>query len=137
MMLYNIVTGYREPIVQQRSREDILVIRCLIEHLATLDQWFFTSGHATDKDTAEHFNDLENLDEIDWACIQQSNFRKDDGDFDRPRRYQAEFLVHKKVPLEAIESLHVYNHSTADYVRTILKETSVNLQVKVTPQYFF
>lgn len=137
MMLYNIVTGFREPVVPKRSREDILVVRCLIDELSKLDKWFFTDGQANDKDTARHFNNLKHLDKIDWECIQRSDFTKSDGDYDRPRRYQAEFLVHKKVPLEAIESLNVYNQAAADYVNGILAEHEMEIVVNITRSYFF
>lgn len=44
IMLYNIITGYRHPVVQKRNKSEILVIRCLIEELTSLPQWFFTDG---------------------------------------------------------------------------------------------
>lgn len=137
MMLYNIVTGFREPVVPKLPRQDILVIRCLISELSKLDQWFFTNGQANDKATAGHFDDLKYLDEIDWECIQHSNFTKNDGDYDRPRRYQAEFLIHKFVPLGKIESLNVYNQPAADHVNKILNLAGIEMDVHITPNYFF
>ena len=62
---------------------------------------------------------------------------KNDGDYDRPRRYQAEFLVYKKVPLDAIESLNVYNQAAADYVNGILGENDIEMVVNITSSYFF
>ncbi len=137
IMLYNIVTGYYHPTVPKRSRNEILVIRCLIEDLADLTDFFFTDGQGNDLIT-EHHNDLQYLDEIDWLSIQQSDFTKSDGDYDRPRRYQAEFLVRNKVPLEKIESFNVYNDEAADIVMYELsKKLITNLPVYVRPQYFF
>jgi len=138
MMLFNIITGYRAPVVPKRSRNEILVIRCLITDLTKLTKWFFTDGQANIKDgTVKHYNRLSHLPEIDWESIQQSNFTKSDGDYDRPRRYQAEFLVHSKVPLKAIESLNVYNQQAADYVNEVINENNINLAVNIQPQYFF
>jgi hypothetical protein len=138
MMLYNIITGYRAPVVPKRNRNEILVVRCLISELAKLKKWFFTDGQANIKDgSVKHYNSLSDLGEVDWESIQQSNFSKSDGDFDRPRRYQAEFLVHSKVPLKCIESLNVFNQSAADYVNGILKENNINLAVNIQRQYFF
>lgn len=108
LMLFNIITGYRHPVVQRRNKDEILVIRCLIEKLAELPKWFFTNGQGNDM-ASSHYNKLADLEQIDWDCIQKSDFSKSDGDYDRQRRYQAEFLVHKMVPLESIESLNVYN----------------------------
>lgn len=136
LMLYNIITGYRHPVVQKRNRSEILIIRCLIEDLANLPQWFFTDGQGNDM-ASSHYNNLAELEQIDWSCIQQSDFSKSDGDYDRARRYQAEFLVYGGVPLDKIESLNVYNQDTADYVSNILKENNINLAVNIQPQYFF
>ena len=136
MMLFNIITGYRAPVVPKRRRSEILVIRCLIEDLADLPQWFFTDGQGNDMAT-DHYNNLAELDTIDWEAIQQSNFKKSDGDYDRPRRYQAEFLVHQRVPVESIESLNVYNQDAADYVNEQLTQNNINLAVHIQPKYFF
>lgn len=136
MMLLNIITGYRAPVVPRRSRSEILVIRCLIDELTNLPQWFFTDGQGNDMAT-DHYHDLDELDTIDWEAIQKSNFKKNDGDYDRPRRYQAEFLVHERVPLESIESLNVYNQEAADYVNEQLTRNNINLAVHIQPKYFF
>lgn len=137
MMLYNVITGYRAPLVPKRSREEILVIRCLIETLAKEQTWFFTDGQGNDALT-QHFNDLAHLEEIDWVSIQSSNFKKGEDDFDRTRRYQAEFLVYQHVPIGCIESLNVYNQPGADYVKKALTEKNItNIAVNVQPLYFF
>jgi hypothetical protein len=136
IMLYNIITGYRHPVVRKRNRNDILIIRCLIHELATLPQWFFTDGQGNDM-ASGHYNNITDLQQIDWNCIQQSTFSKSVDDYDRPRRYQAEFLVYKEVPLNKIESLNVYDQQAADYVNALLIKNNINLAVNIQPQYFF
>jgi len=136
IMLYNIITGYWHPKVLKRNRSEIVVIRCFIEKLAQLPKWFFTNGQGNDM-VSKHYNDLSKIDVVDWDIIHHSDFSKNDGDYDRPRRYQAEFLVYEKVPLDAIESLNVYNQQAADYVNNILSKTGVELAVNIVPQYFF
>ncbi len=136
MMLFNIITGHRHPIVPRRNRSEILVIRCLISNLVKLRQWFFTDGQANDM-ASNHYNDMTNLGQIDWGNIQNSDFSKSDGDYDRPRRYQAEFLVHRHVPLTCVESLNVYNDQAANIVTNVLYQNNINLAVNIQPQYFF
>lgn len=136
IMLYNIVTGHRAPVVPKRNAKELVVIRCRIEDLAGLPQFFFTDGQGNDSVT-KHYNDLEESDKVDWASIHASRFDKNDSDFDRPRRYQAEFLVHGEVPVSHIESLHVVDNATADKVRKILSSHQINLPVIVSPTYFF
>lgn len=136
IMLYNILTGYWAPLVPKRHRSEILVIRCSIEELAQQEQWFFTNGQGNDI-ASDHFNNLNDLDKIDWGIIQQSDFSKSNGDYDRPRRYQAEFLVKGGISTSSIESLVVYNEAAASKVEQIQKENNSNLAVHIHKPYFF
>ena len=135
IMLYNIITGYWAPVVPKVEREDILVIRCALKDLSNLPQFFFTDGQANDALT-KHYNDTLHFNKIDWESIHASNFNKD-GDVDRPRRYQAEFLVRRHVPVEWIESFHTYNQKAATFVRDELEKAGNNIPVFVTTAYFF
>jgi ssDNA thymidine ADP-ribosyltransferase, DarT len=55
LMLYNIITGFRHPLVQKRPPSQILIIRCIISTLATLPKWFFTDGQANNS-ASKHYN---------------------------------------------------------------------------------
>lgn len=137
IMQYNIVTGYWEPEVPKLHPQYLLVIQCCIEALASLERYFFTDGQANAALTA-HYTDLQHLREIDWPNIQHSRFHKSDGDFDRPRRYQAEFLVHHHVPVISINALFVYNEKAATFVNQKLAEAeNDSLHVHVKPELFF
>jgi hypothetical protein len=136
IMLYNIITGYKAPVVPQFARHEIIVIRAEIEELARNKRFFFTDGQANTA-LSRHYNDLRDLDKIDWESIQESNFQKSDEDTDRPRRYQAEFLVHAHVPIESIESILVYNEQVAAIVNANLRTASLNIPVRVAPICFF
>lgn len=133
IMLYNIVTGYYAPLVPQLSREEIIVLRSKIAILGQSKRFFFTDGQANTV-YSKHYTDLKDLDKIDWESIQQSNFQKSDSDTDRPRRYQAEFLVHSHLP---IESILVYDDSAEAVVNTNLKVAGLNIPVTVAPICFF
>jgi hypothetical protein len=137
MMLFNIITGFRAPLVPKRSKDEIIIVRCLIEELSKLGRFFFTDGQANVTSITEHYHDLADLDKIDWNIIQRTDFKNEPGDTDKQRRYQAEFLVHGHVPVESIESLNVYNEKAANFVKKELAKTSLLLQVNIMPQYFF
>jgi hypothetical protein len=137
MMLYNIVTGYREPVVKKRAKRDIIVIRCLIEDLSKVGKFFFTDGQANVLKLTSHYKNLADLNKIDWTIIQQSDFRRDAADTDKTRRYQAEFLVYEHVPAKHIESIHVYDDNAATFVRIEIAKTDLLIPVHVTTAYFF
>lgn len=136
IMLYNIITGYYAPKVPKRDKEEIIVIRCLIDNLIKEPKWFFTNGQANDGETA-HFNDLSDLEKIDWNSIQQSNFSKSDGDYDRQRRYQAEFLVHNLVPVKRIESICVYNDAMKKWAEQNINKLGLEIPTHINKPYFF
>lgn len=136
IMLYNIITGYYAPKVPQRSKAEIVVLRFKMDALANLPQWFFTNGQANDEET-RHYNDLLRLDQIDWPSIQASNFQNSDGDYDRSRRYQAEFLVRNIVPVEYIESIIVYNEEIKALVEGLLLAADIEIPVFIHKPYLF
>jgi hypothetical protein len=138
IMLYNIQTGHQAPKVTHRNAEDLLVIRCKIQDLAAHDAlWFFTDGQANDAAT-RHYNDLSQIDAIDWETIHACNFKKSDGNRQRPRKYQAEFLVHKEVPVHLIESFCVHNDNAAQIVQDLLENNNfTHISVHTLPQYYF
>lgn len=136
IMLYNIITGYRDPLVPKRAAEELIILRSSIKELSKLPKWFFTDSQANDMQT-RHYNNLHDLDKVDWDCIREGNFEKSVDDYDRSRRYQAEFLVFQAVPLDYIESINVCSQAVANRVATKLKRINCNLAVHIQPAYFF
>ncbi|PQJ10716.1 hypothetical protein CJD36_012145 [Flavipsychrobacter stenotrophus] len=137
IMQYNIVTGYWDPPVAKIHPEDLLIIQCKISDLVEVGRFFFTDGQANSAVT-KHYTDLNMLKEIDWDCIQQQNFSKSGDDYDRPRRYQAEFLVHNHVPVTSINALFVYNEKAATFVRKEMVNTGNNtLKVNIENRLYF
>lgn len=135
IMLYNIITGYWAPRVPQRAREEIIVVRCLLEELAGQPNWFFTDGQANDGES-NHYGHLKHLNKIDWDCIHHSKFAKSD-DYDRPRRYQAEFLVRDQVPAACFESICVYSKKMQAWTQEQVNAAGKMFKVNVIPDYFF
>src|SRR6185312_10922866 len=53
------------------------------------------------------------------------------------RRYQAEFLIHEKVPLNCIRAIVVYNESCATFVKKKLALTGLIIQVYIKRSFYF
>ena len=137
MMLYNIVTGYQAPIVLKRRKEEIMVLRCIIKDLAKAGQFFFTDGQANTTSITNHYNDLDDLKKIDWAIIQNGDFKKEASDTDKQRRYQAEFLIHNYVDIHYIESINVYNNKAVTFVKQEIAKTDIIKPVNINTNYLF
>ncbi|MFN7260901.1 MAG: DarT ssDNA thymidine ADP-ribosyltransferase family protein [Cyclobacteriaceae bacterium] len=105
-------------------------------HLQKL--WCFTDGNAAKRIT-KFYNDLANLDQIDWPSIQSEDFRhiNADGDEDRVRKKHAEFLVKDKVPHSKITGIAVVNANVKAKVEAIVSQCNLEIEVKVKPKFYF
>jgi len=64
----------------------------------------FTDGHA-DMGFTEFYEDLRDLDKMDWAVMGERYWRDTVEDPDRSRRRQAEFLVHRFYPWNLVHTI--------------------------------
>jgi hypothetical protein len=110
-MLYNIRTGYNVPRAWPMS--DIVVLVSSLPKARDLGVSFvFTDRHAYLEAARDRFStDLADLDRIDWRSLRNRDFRKDREDPERFERYQAEALIHRYLPVEAL--LEISCHSNA------------------------
>jgi len=94
------------------------------------------------------YSRLRDLDKIDWELFHESprmdgyckywNSRVDNPRYiRRMETRQAEFLVHKGVPLKLVETVGVYTASKAAEVREIFDEVGVELQVEVKSAWYY
>ena len=78
---------------------------------------------------------------VDWHSIETNDFRDDnsDGDEDRIRKKQAEFLVKEYVPVEYIRKIVVYNTSMHFEVKEIVNRLKLDIEVLINPnrKYYF
>lgn len=82
-------------------------------------RWVFTEGHA-DMGYTDFFDDLRDLEKVDWPLMRERYWHDTNDDPDRKRRRQAEFLVHKFFPWELISYVGVYDRSVAERVSAIV-----------------
>lgn len=128
-MLLNITTGYRG--VTQRPQQDIVFICCIIENIVQeCKEWCFTDGHAKNHIT-EFYNDLQHLNKLDWAAIQNQWWSPTLDDRDKSRKKQAEFLVKGYVPTQCIHCIIVKNEQRKTDIEEIIRGTGLNIPVKI------
>ncbi len=135
-MLFNIKTGRGVPLHPQ---ENIVYLCFKLTHLTSMQKpWCFTNGNAAKKIT-RFYNDLSELDKIDWQAVRSTDFRHDnaDGDEDRVRKKHAEFLVKHTVPAKKISGIAVLNPTVKNHVETIVSACNLAIEVKVKRDYYF
>ncbi len=81
--------------------------------------YVFSDGHGIAAYT-EWYDDLSNLDKVDWNMVYQRYWADNIDDMDRQRRKQAEFLVHRFCDWELIHEIGVIDDKMKRVVINIL-----------------
>jgi len=67
----------------------------------------FSDGHGNVVRLTQWFNDLQDLDKVDWDVVYRRYWKDDVNDMDRQRRKQAEFLVYRFCDWSLIKEIAV------------------------------
>ena len=78
----------------------------------------FTDGHAI-MSFSEFYNDLADLDKVDWEIMKEKYWADTDADNDRSRRRQAEFLLYQRCPWSLISGIATFNEFIKTRVETL------------------
>jgi ssDNA thymidine ADP-ribosyltransferase DarT-like protein len=78
----------------------------------------FSDGHGLAVFT-DWFDDLKQLDAVDWSMVNQRYWSDNLNDMDRQRRKQAEFLIHKSCPWGLIDEIVVIDSVIEKRVKVI------------------
>lgn len=135
VMLRNIHTGWGG--VQRRPNEEIVILVSSLHRIHELGLPFvFTNMHAYYR-WATFFSDLAQLDRIDWPLLQRRDFKRDPDDPAKFERYQAEALVHRHVPLQALLGVVCYTNGARAVIERTMAATGTNLPVHTRPGWYF
>lgn len=131
-MLYTInhgnVQGYSGG-----QREIVHLVSSVKDVVGAGIPFVFTDGHGIMLYT-EFYNNLEDLDKIDWNIMKAIYWHDTKEDGDRLRRRQAEFLVHKFFQWSLIHEIGVINQRTARMVQEVLGKTKITPTVVARPE---
>ena len=134
-MLLNIKTGHNG--ITRRANEDIVILVSSLHRLKQLQfQFVFSDRHAL-LNTARFSDDLADLDRIDWKILQERDFRRDINDLQKMDRYQAEALVFRRLPIEALLGVTCYNSSAGSQLEAEINKRKLKLRVLVQPTWYF
>ena len=133
-MLLNIATGYGVPRVPQR---DIVFLVCdAVEIGAQGIPFCFTDGNAT-KSISRFYNNLADIDKLDWNTIRSTLWKNTDDDYDRVRKKMAEFLVKDHVPAALIRGIIVRDEAAAQKLRAMPEGTTLPIKVDTNNDYYY
>lgn len=135
IMMYNIYTGVSG--VVQRQNQEICILVSQLPRIVELNISFvFTDRHAYPP-TANYYDDLENLDQIDWPRLQARDFRIDPEDPEKKEKYQAEALIYQHVPIDALLGIVCYNQDVKTNLDQEAQQRNLTLDIRVIPNWYF
>ena len=91
----------------------------------------FTDGHGIVRYT-DFFDELNDLDEVDWNLMNATMWSDTEDDNDRKRRRQAEFLVHNQFDCSLIDEITVFNRSMQSRVEEVLVASGYNDRIELS-----
>lgn len=134
-MMYNIHTGRGG--VKQVNNSDIVILVSSLHKIAELQiPYAFTDRHAYPV-TANYYNSLESLNEIDWQLLQHRNFIRDPNDPEKVERYQAEALVYNHMPVNALLGVVCYTEEIRNEIQILAQRLNTNLNIRCIPDWYF
>mgnify|MGYP001246024553 FL=1 len=135
MMAFNIKTGFNG--VRQRENSEIVILVSSLPRLVEHEVPFvFADRHAW-YHWAKFSNDPAKLTRIDWPILQRKDFRRDNDDPAKTERYQAEALIHKRMPISALSGIACYDDSVATTISDLCDELGVEVTVRSRPTWYF
>lgn len=99
-------------------------------------EWVFTDGHAT-MAFSEFFDDLKDLDEIDWEVMESQYWNDTPTLPDRKRRRQAEFLIKDCCPWELFSEIGIINSRIASRVKRMLENSTHQPTVQIHRDWYY
>ena len=135
-MLYNIATGWNG--IQRRPMNDIVVLASSLHSLADNGvQFVFSDRHAY-LEVAEFSNELASLaGALDWKILRDRDFKRNPSDPGKFERYQAEALAAFHVPVAALTGIVCHGTQRKEFLRDLVHNASVDLEIASRPSWFF
>lgn len=130
-MLYSIYKKNIDGFIGKQS--DIIYLVSSVERIQESKIPFvFTNGHAYEMIT-NFFNEVADLDKIDWQIMGATYWNNTPDDNDRMRRRMAEFLVYQFIPSSCILAIVLYNDEIKNIVDAIQEKCNTNIKTIIKP----
>jgi len=134
IMMFNIHTGYN---VRQVPNEEIVILVSSLYRVAELGiPFIFADQHAYPV-MANYFTDLNDLNRVDWDLLNRRDFKHDPDDPGKKERYQAEALVWKHLPVDALIGICCYNSAVDQSIQAELAERDLKIKTIVQGNWYF
>jgi len=135
VMFFNIKTGWRG--LRQRDNNEIVILVSSIHRLQERSIAFVFSDRHAVLAAAQFFSESEHLTEIDWGILQGRDFSRDPEDPRKVERYEAETLVHRHLPVDALCCIACHSKSVENRVQALVDARGLKTRVITKPTWYF
>lgn len=137
IMLYHIYMANHPELTYRGGQGPIVHLEAdLIEAVAWADEqprrWAFSLSNAGAR-YAEFRDSLDDLDEIDWEAVSNTDFRSPEVKEGK----QAEFLMYESLPLALVRRIGAYSETVAEQAAAALADTPAAPPVAVRRDWYF
>lgn len=130
-MLYQIALGYED--ITKYQQEDIVYLISSFDKVKSHNlTYFFTDGNARSETTTTYVLESD-FAKLDWDTIYNTYWKRDETDLLRKQKKQAELLIKDHLPVSCIDYIGVFNNAAKQNVLSLLKESNLNIPIKVSP----
>jgi hypothetical protein len=77
------------------------------------------------------------LDKIDWDVIRRRDFKRDPEDPGKVERYEAEALIYRHVPIDALHAIICYNDGVKEIIEKHADERRIDVTIARKPSRYF
>lgn len=134
VMMLNIHSGRS---VTQRSNDEIIILVSSLRKVKKLEiPFLFTNAHAYPQWTS-YFNDLKNLNEVDWDLLQRRDFKRDPDDPQKIERYQAEALIYERLPVSGLIGIICHTDLEKKSIEDRIQKRDLCLSVHTRKDWYF
>ena len=127
------VNGYNE------GQEPLVYLVSTVQDVVNSGAGYaFSDGHGLAAYTS-WYDDLDDLDKVDWEMVYQRYWSDNLEDMDRQRRKQAEFLVHRFCNWSLIQEIAVFKGQMKSNVERIIGRFPRELHrtVRIRPEWYY
>jgi hypothetical protein len=134
-MLLNIKTGYNG--LKRTPMPDIVILVACLHDLANVGTKFVLTDRHAYLQTAKFANDVSGLERVDWAILQERDFKRDPNDPGKFERYQAEALIYQHLPASALTCILCYGAQQRLRLEGLVAAAKCGINVFERPNCYF
>lgn len=136
-MLYQLHTGYNIDYTEEQ--EPLIYCVSTAQDIQRVGIGFVFSDGQGIANFTSWFDNLEDLNKVDWDAVYAKIWKDTIDDMDRQRRKQAEFLVHQRCDWTLINEIGVVNQAMKSRVEHILAEFAESLRrpVRIKREWYY